>query len=113
MYRRTLYYVSQCKKVNSLAGVLNIGSPFFSSNSRRGFSRDKKVGTNISALFVPGPVQSTASEENVGAELVGTLNKADVLKVLNKFYQRPEIKQLCTDNGLDSKSFFWCAIHYF
>ncbi|XP_030768265.1 ATP-dependent RNA helicase SUV3 homolog, mitochondrial isoform X2 [Sitophilus oryzae] len=37
-----------------------------------------------------------------GAELTGSLNKADLLKILNKFYQNPEVKELLIDNGLDN-----------
>ncbi|XP_017774376.1 PREDICTED: ATP-dependent RNA helicase SUV3 homolog, mitochondrial [Nicrophorus vespilloides] len=64
--------------------------------------RGKKDDSNsLSSLFIPVPVQPTPDDINVGAELTGTLNKADLLKVLNKFYQKREIKQLLSDNGLD------------
>lgn len=64
--------------------------------------------SSISSLFIPVPVKAKPNPDdiNVGAELTGTLNKADLLKVLNKFYQRKEIKQLLEENGLDSKSHF-------
>lgn len=61
----------------------------------------KDDSTNISSLFIPVQVKANPDDINVGAELTGTLNKADLLKVLNKFYQRKEIKQLLTENGLD------------
>lgn len=57
---------------------------------------------SISSLFIPVPVKPNPDDINVGAELTGTLNKADLLKVLTKFYQKKEIKQLLTENGLDS-----------
>lgn len=64
--------------------------------------RGKKDDTNLSSLFVPVPIKPNPDDINVGAELTGDLNKTDLLKVVNKFYQRKEIKQLLRDNGLDS-----------
>lgn len=66
-------------------------------------NRGKKDDSNLSSLFVPVPIKPNPDDINIGAELSGQLNKADLLKVLNKFYQRKEIKQLCLENGLDSK----------
>lgn len=67
--------------------------------------RGKRDDVSISSLFVPVPVKAKPNPDdiNVGAELTGELNKADLLKVLNKFYQQKEIKQLLSENGLDSK----------
>lgn len=67
--------------------------------------RGKKDDVNISSLFIPVPVKAKPNPDdiNVGAELTGELNKADLLKVLNKFYQQKEIKQLLGENGLDSR----------
>lgn len=67
--------------------------------------RGKKDDVSISSLFIPVPVKAKPNPDdiNVGAELTGELNKADLLKVLNKFYQQKEIKQLLVENGLDSK----------
>lgn len=65
-----------------------------------------KKDDNLSTLFVPVPVKPNPDDINVGAELTGRLNKGDLLKVLNRFYQKPEIKQLALENGLDSKIIF-------
>uniref|UniRef100_A0A6M2DHU9 ATP-dependent RNA helicase SUV3 homolog, mitochondrial n=1 Tax=Xenopsylla cheopis TaxID=163159 RepID=A0A6M2DHU9_XENCH len=65
-------------------------------------NRGKKDDSNLSSLFVPVPIKPNPDDINIGAELSGQLNKADLLKVLNKFYQRKEIKQLCLENGLDN-----------
>lgn len=62
-----------------------------------------KKDDNLSTLFVPVPVKPSPDDINVGAELTGSLNKGDLLKILNRFYQKPEIKQLALENGLDSK----------
>lgn len=59
----------------------------------------------LSTLFIPVPVKPSPDDINVGAELTGRLNKGDLLKILNRFYQKPEIKQLALENGLDSKTF--------
>lgn len=66
--------------------------------------RGKKDDAGVSSLFIPVPVKAKPNPDdiNVGAELTGSLNKADLLKVLNKFYQQKEIKQLLVENGLDS-----------
>ncbi|KAH8417689.1 hypothetical protein KR222_004426 [Zaprionus bogoriensis] len=66
------------------------------------FSRNRKHETNVSALFKPVQVQANADDEDVGSELVGKLEKSELLKILNKFAQRREIKSLCSENGLDS-----------
>lgn len=63
----------------------------------------KKDDSSISTLFIPVPVKGNSDDINVGAELTGKLNKADLLKVLNKFYQKKEIKLLLNENGLDRK----------
>ena len=59
---------------------------------------------NVSALFKPVQVKHNADEVDVGSELAGKLEKSAILKILNKFTQRREIKALCTENGLDSES---------
>lgn len=70
-----------------------------------GFSQQirgkKDDSTNLSSLFVPVPVKPSPDDINVGAELTGTLNKSDLLKVISKFYQKKEIKSLLAENGLD------------
>lgn len=62
-----------------------------------------KKDDNLSTLFVPVPVKPNPDDINVGVELTGRLNKGDLLKILNRFYQKPEIKHLALENGLDSK----------
>ncbi|GLV44426.1 Suv3 helicase [Carabus blaptoides fortunei] len=61
----------------------------------------KDDSSNLSSLFVPIPVKPSPDDINVGAELTGTLNKSDLLKVISKFYQKKEIKALLVENGLD------------
>ncbi|XP_034487891.1 ATP-dependent RNA helicase SUV3 homolog, mitochondrial [Drosophila innubila] len=65
-------------------------------------SRNRKHETNVSALFKPVQVPANVDDEDVGSELVGKLEKSELLKILNKFAQRREIKALCSENGLDS-----------
>lgn len=66
-------------------------------------NRGKKDNPNLSTLFTPIPVTPSPDDINVGAELTGAVGKPDLLKVLSKFYQIPEVKQLLTENGLDSE----------
>lgn len=65
--------------------------------------RGKRENTNVSTLFTPIAVKPTADDINVGAELTGAIGKSELLKVLTKFYQKREVKQLLSENGLDSK----------
>jgi hypothetical protein len=58
----------------------------------------------VSQLFVPVPIKlESEGYHDVGAELTGKLKKQDLLKVLNKFFRRSEVKLLSLENGLDSK----------
>lgn len=68
-------------------------------------SRSKKDNSNLSTLFTPVAVKPTPDDINVGAELTGAIAKPDLLKVLSKFYQLPEVKQLLAENGIDSEKF--------
>lgn len=89
-------------------------SPFISSvlNSPKGklgnigyvFKRTKKHDKgNTSALFVPVPVKPNPDDINVGEEFTGRIKKQDLLKILNKFYQKPEVRLLASENGLDDQ----------
>ncbi|CAH2091801.1 unnamed protein product [Euphydryas editha] len=89
-------------------------SPFITSvlNSPKGklgnigyvFKRTKKHDKgNPSALFVPVPVKPNPDDINIGEEFTGRLKKQDLLKILNKFYQKPEVRLLASENGLDDQ----------
>lgn len=66
------------------------------------FKRTKKQDKgNPSLLFVPVPVKPNLDDINIGEEFTGRLKKQDLLKILNRFYQKPEIRSLAADNGLD------------
>ncbi|KAG4074023.1 hypothetical protein HA402_014228 [Bradysia odoriphaga] len=64
--------------------------------------RGKKDDSKVSALFKPVPVQSNRDDIDIGAELTGKLDKGELLKILNAFTQKPEIKRICADQGLDA-----------
>ncbi|KAG5884851.1 hypothetical protein JTB14_036087 [Gonioctena quinquepunctata] len=87
-------YLSHSKLINENSAKCAIG--YFQRRNK------KDDSTSISSLFVPVQIKPNPDDINVGAELTGSLNKADLLKVLNKFYQKKEIKLLLNDNGLDS-----------
>ncbi|CAH2208187.1 jg1114, partial [Pararge aegeria aegeria] len=89
-------------------------TPFVTSvfNSQKGkvcnvgyvFKRTKKHDKgNPSALFVPVPVKPNPDDINIGEEFTGRLKKQDLLKILNKFYQKPEVRVLAAENGLDDQ----------
>ncbi|KAG6448066.1 hypothetical protein O3G_MSEX005306 [Manduca sexta] len=68
------------------------------------FMRTKKHDrTNPSSLFVPVPVKPNPDDINIGEELTGRLKKQDLLKILNRFYQKAEIRALASENGLDDQ----------
>ena len=82
---------------------------FLLSNSRAvlnlGCVRTKKDDSNKSALFKPVPIRPTEDDINVGEEITGgSLDKAELLKILNKFSQKREVRMLCFEHGLDRKS---------
>lgn len=68
--------------------------------------RGKRDDSNLSTLFTPIPIKPTPDDINVGAELTGAISKSDLLKVLSKFYQTKEVKQLLLENGLDGMLYF-------
>uniref|UniRef100_T1IGF0 ATP-dependent RNA helicase SUV3 homolog, mitochondrial n=1 Tax=Rhodnius prolixus TaxID=13249 RepID=T1IGF0_RHOPR len=66
------------------------------------FRRLKKTESSLSTLFTPNPVKPNAEEAGVGEELTRGISKSDLIKVLNQFCQKREIKLLAESNGLDS-----------
>ncbi|XP_041972832.1 ATP-dependent RNA helicase SUV3 homolog, mitochondrial [Aricia agestis] len=87
-------YTSSFKRVRS-AKIGELGYVF-----KRGKKHDKG---NPSALFVPVPVKPNSDDINIGEEFTGRLKKQDLLKILNKFYQKPEVRVLSAENGLDDQ----------
>uniref|UniRef100_A0A8W7PBW6 ATP-dependent RNA helicase SUV3 homolog, mitochondrial n=1 Tax=Anopheles coluzzii TaxID=1518534 RepID=A0A8W7PBW6_ANOCL len=75
--------------------LLHPGSPATTGTSYRGKKDDTR-------LFTPIPIRPSPDDINVGAELTGALDKAEMLKVILKFSNRKEIKFLCLENGIDS-----------
>lgn len=67
------------------------------------FRRSKKDDFNLSSLFKPVSIKANPDDINIGAELTGTLDKGELVKVLNKFSNQREIRTLCMENGLDRK----------
>ena len=68
------------------------------------FGRDRSSSggpQNIHTLFKPVPVQPSPDDINLGEEIAGTINKQALLKQLNRFFQSPEIRALCKEQGLD------------
>ena len=68
------------------------------------WNTSKRDDINLSTLFKPIAVKAaSADDSNIGAELTGTIDKTELVKLLNKFTQRKEIRTLCMENGLDCK----------
>lgn len=64
--------------------------------------------SNISSLFRPIPIKPNPDDINVGAELTTALKKSDLLKVLNSFLVKKEVRTLAVEYGLDS-TFTFCT----
>lgn len=64
--------------------------------------KDDSNSNSSSSLFQPVPVKPNPDDINIGAELTRSLNKTDLLKILNSFAQKKEIKELAQQYGLDS-----------
>lgn len=97
MFNKSIRLKYLCSITSFCSNLLENRSSYFLQQIRS--KRDDT--TNLSSLFVPVPVKPNPDDINVGAELTGTLNKSDLLKVISKFYQKKEIKSLLADNGLD------------
>ena len=65
--------------------------------------REKNSKSNLPAasLFQPVLVKSSPTDLNVGAELTGTLNKSEIIKILGTFAQKKAVKDLALKYGLD------------
>ncbi|GAU91771.1 hypothetical protein RvY_03965 [Ramazzottius varieornatus] len=69
----------------------------------------------ISSLFVPvqiEPATNSGQGEDIGEEFTGKLNRDEVLKAMNAFYRRPEMKRLAEEHGLDSRLFHQAFISF-
>ncbi|CRL07148.1 CLUMA_CG020141, isoform A [Clunio marinus] len=56
----------------------------------------------IENLFKPVPIKPSKDDNNVGAELTGNvIEKTELLKILNKFSLKREIRLLCMEHGID------------
>ena len=68
----------------------------------------------LSSLIRPIEVKPVKNpdEINVGVELSGSVAKEDVLRVLNQFLRRGEVKELSAEAGLDSRLFHQAYISF-
>lgn len=84
----------------SLLGCHDATSNYISKSY---FARGKQSSNDdVTKLFKPGTVKDTQSSSDA-KELTGGMTKNEILKVLNKFIQNPQIRELCSENGLDGK----------
>ncbi|KAJ8025711.1 ATP-dependent RNA helicase SUPV3L1, mitochondrial [Holothuria leucospilota] len=84
---------------------------FFSSDD---IGNGKK---SVTALFIPVPVKPVninPDDINIGEELGGSLKnkKEELLRILNQFSRRKEVKQLAVENGLDGHLFHQAYISF-
>lgn len=94
-YKKFFYF--DCSRVASIG--INLMQPM------RGKKDDSSP--NISSLFRPIPIKPNPDDINVGAELTTTLKKSDLLKILNSFVLKKEVRALAMEYGLDSMFMFY------
>lgn len=105
---RNLKHVLKSLTDLNVTRINKINRSFLLVNNRAclnaGFVRTKKDDAT-SSLFRPVPIRHTQDDINVGAEITGSfIDKAELLKILNRFSQKRETRLLCLEHGLDRKS---------
>lgn len=107
---KTYKYCFNLRNVNQLynQSLLEISPKLskcihFSKRLKSSHSDDK----SLSNLVQPIPITPCVDPDgiNIGEELTGTILKDDLITVINKFYNRHEIKRLAAESGLDSNLF--------
>lgn len=98
-------YSLRCNHVFGYLPELTICKKFCEKQPTPGkiICRLKSKNNNIHPFLTPVPVETRPSEENVGAEFTGEINKSELIKILNAFYQKKELKILAAEHGLDGK----------
>ncbi|XP_064631088.1 ATP-dependent RNA helicase SUPV3L1, mitochondrial-like [Lineus longissimus] len=83
-------------------------------NSVNVIARHKSDEKDLSLLFQPLPFKAKDNPDdiNVGAELTGQIRKENLLRLLNQFYRRKEVKKLAAENGLDNRLFHQAYISF-
>lgn len=66
-------------------------------------SQSKQKDKSSSVLFTPIPIKVNNDELPTGEELTGKLDKVQLVKVINAFYRKPELKLLTEENDLDGE----------
>lgn len=72
----------------------------FRQNIKKKQNNTLKVKESINSLFKPVPVKEN-SDNAIGIELTGSLNKRKIIQILCDFAQKEEIKELTINYGLD------------
>lgn len=109
MWKYTQKIISSCKirgvvvpqKINKLTRTLTVDCIGFEVGALQARGKSDDAKQNLSSLFKPVQIKPNTDDINVGVELVGKLNKGDVLQILNQFTQKKQIKDLCKEHGLD------------
>lgn len=102
--RNSVFTKCERKKIHVLCTNSILHNTPSSSLFHHVVKRTKKNDkSNVSALFTPVPVMNNMDDINVGVELVGQLRKQDLIRVLNSFYHKPEVKLLSAESGLDDQ----------
>lgn len=104
---RNLKHVMKALADSNITRINRINRSFLLKNNpaclNAGFARTKK-DDSTSSLFRPVPIKHSQDGINVGAEITGTaIDKAELLKILNRFSQKRETRLLCLEHGLDRK----------
>ena len=112
--RKSGFYVS--KQVRHLAGVSWLtnetrfnkrhNTPYIQSiRSKKKTSQPPTLSQLVVPVKIDPNSQSDDAATSVGVELAGKISKEQLVLLLAKFYQRPQVKAAALEHGLDSKQF--------
>lgn len=105
MWKCSRSFINTTKQTLDIAKTIGRNVPAVVTHSQCQIRRasDGPKDATITSLFKPVHVKANPDTINVGTELAGKINKAELLKVLNNLMMDRQIKALCKENGLTSK----------
>uniref|UniRef100_A0A3P8W8Y4 ATP-dependent RNA helicase SUPV3L1, mitochondrial n=1 Tax=Cynoglossus semilaevis TaxID=244447 RepID=A0A3P8W8Y4_CYNSE len=113
-FNRRSTRIPACGFFHASPGLLQRHNEAASLDCRRNVSSNScPPKSPDTSLFVPVSVKTDfAADGSVGVELSQPLNKAELLKVLNRFYKRKEMQKLAAEHGLDARLFHQAFISF-
>lgn len=115
-FSRLQRHISAQARVSCCAHVFSGSAPHLWSGSGTATRSHSTRGSSKppdTSLFVPVSLKADANTDgSVGQELTQPLDRAEVLKWLNRFYKKKGIQKIAADNGLDARLFHQAFISF-